>query len=172
MLFEVLYTLHKRTRLGGRGFYPVPNYLRPLFSKYPIHKRVHVYARLVKDTDLSFIAPDDVGCAESVTRLLREVDPTLSPVILGTYTLLEHLRTSPRFKEIGVPINGCLVLAATGTGNGTIQGHVGIFDNGRVWSNNSYKGVWDAHFTLQAFKARYTLQGGMKVRHFIPITNK
>jgi hypothetical protein len=169
MLFEILYRLTAHpTRLGAQGFYPIPERILPLFKRYPLAKQIVTYARLCNGVDLSFIAPNDVGCAESVTRLLREVDQDLVPVITGTWTLLEHIRRSKRFREVKTPFNSCVVIAATGTGNGSIQGHVGIYDNGRIWNNTSRTGKWSASFTLQAFKARYQITGGMPVRYFLP----
>ena len=172
MLFELLFNIHKRTHLGGRGFYPIPPSLRRMFKRYTLQRQLIVYSRLCKNTDLSFIAPDEVGCAESVTRLLREIDPDLTPVLTGTWTLLNELLSSKRWVELQKPMPGCIVIAATGTGNGKMVGHVGIYDGDRIWNNNSYTGRWTNSYTVQTFTARYLLAGGMKVRFFAPLNKR
>lgn len=169
-MFSTLYQLSIAGKLGASGWYPIPNWLRLYLKQLPIYRQVVVYARLLKDADLSFIAPDEVACAESVTRLLNTIDPSLIPVITGTWSLLEYLVTSKRFREIPQPVDGCVILAATGTGNGTIaNGHVGICDKGMIWNNNSAIGKWQKTYSYMTFRARYEYTGGMKVRYFLPI---
>jgi hypothetical protein len=178
MVFELLFKLHKRTHFGGKGsvlygvFYPIPPSIRKLFNYYTLQRQLIVYSKLCKNTDLSFIAPNEVGCAESVTRLLREIDPDLTPVLTGTWTLLQHLTTSKRWVELTKHIPGCVVIAATGTGYGDIAGHVGIYDGDRIWNNNSNTGRWTNSYTIQTFTARYLLAGGMRVRFFAPLNKK
>ena len=47
------------------------------------------------------------------------------------------------------------------------NGHVGIMgDNGQIMSNNSNNGLWDIHFTLASWKARYVDQGGFPMVYY------
>lgn len=154
--------------LGAKGFYPIPKWLLPLLTRMAPHRAMLTYARLMDGVDLSFTVPDDVGCAESVTRACNALFG--DDIIPGTYTLLHHyLRLPFVWRELKAPMDGCVVIAATGTGNGSIPGHVGIYDRGRVWSNNSYTGRWDKHFSITSFRDRYFRQGGMQVRCFIRV---
>ena len=157
------------TVLGSKGFFPLPSWVRAYLLRKAPHQAMLSVARLMDGVDLSFTVPDDVGCAESVTRICRMLFG--DEIIPGTYTLLRHYERYPRvWKEIAFPVDGCVVIAATGTGNGSIPGHVGIADSGRVWSNNSYTGKWDKHFSMMSFKDRYQVKGGMRVRYFIRIS--
>src|SRR3954462_12894985 len=67
------------------------------------------------------------------------------------------IRNLPRSR----PPSGDIVISPTGYGNGSMpNGHVGIIgDNGQIMSNNSATGLWDIHFTLASWKARYVDQG-------------
>lgn len=168
-MLRFLYNISVGDKLGA-DWYPIPRWLRAYLSRLPITQKIVVYSRLLKDRDLSFIADDEVGCAESVTRILNTLDNDLCPIITSTWTLSEHIRlNSNRFIEVPYPQDGCIVLAATGTGNGKIRGHVGIYDNGRIWNNNSLLGKWQKSYSLLTFKERYQHKGGFKVRYFLPL---
>lgn len=169
MTWLIRQILKLNTRVGGTGFYPIPPWLRQYLNRMSMPKRVVYYARLCSGVDLSTLAPNEVGCAESVTRLLRQLDTTLVPVELSTYRLTLHLVVSKRFVELDTPLPGCVVIAATGTGNGHIVGHTGIYDGRRIWNNNSYTGKWSDSYTIATFRDRYERLGGMKVRFFIPV---
>jgi hypothetical protein len=44
---------------------------------------------------------------------------------------------------------------------------VGIMgDNGQIMSNNSATGLWDIHFTLPSWKARYVDHGGFPMVYY------
>jgi len=121
------------------------------------------------------LTPDEYGCVESVTRLLRNLDPTLTDVLTYTPYFVNHMEQSKRFIEIDerlakLFVGGAIVIAETGTGNNKVSnGHVGVLDGDRVWSNHSYGKDWSEYWSLLAFKNHYELKGGMKVRYFIPI---
>ena len=147
----------------------MPSWARTWLRRYPLQKQVHVYARIVIGSDMSSIAPNELGCAESVTRLLQQVNANLCPVYTGTWHLLDHLiHAKTQFKEVTEQEakDGSIVIAATGTGFGLFPGHVGIIDSKRVLSNNSRTGKWDGYWSLLAFKDRYQRQGGMRIRYF------
>lgn len=169
-MIRLLYRIYLLTtpKLGSVNFFPIPQWLKVFLRRYNVQKQVAVYAKLLVGVDMSFLTPNELGCAESVTRLLRNIDTTLTPVITGTYTLLGHLERSRRFIEIGERhVNdGCVAISATGTGFVGKIGHVGIVVGKRIYSNNSYTGKWDAHWSMLRFKDDYQRKGGMKVRYF------
>lgn len=157
--------------LGG-GFTPLPSWLKPYFVKLPLAQQVSTYSKLVVGSDLSFVAPDELGCAESVSRMLNYLAPELGLAILtGTWTLDQALKSNPHF----IPIqklfarDGCIIIAVTGEGKGT--GHVGILVGDRVYSNNSYTGKWDKHFTHDGFR-NYFIQRGFPIKYYLPVKNK
>ena len=165
-ILRTLYRLTAPKTLGAVGFYPLPAFLRQYFDRLTKIKQIAIYARLVENTSFWKRAPAELACAESVTSILNTLFGF--PIITGTYTLLEYLKKRADWIEITSPIDGCIVLAATGTGKPGSVGHVGILSNGRVYSNNSYTGKWDKHYSLLTFKAKYQVELGIMVRYFIP----
>lgn len=122
-----------------------------------------------KDASPIDLAGDSNGCAESVTNVLRKILPEV-PVILGTYTLLEHLKQSPRFQQTVFLRPGTIVICATGTGNGRIQGHVGIVGKQAIiMSSDSATGLWLENFTYGSWYHKYHNVGGFKVYLFAVI---
>ena len=111
-------------------------------------------------------AGDELGCAESVTNLLSQVLPFR--ILTGTASLDEMLRRDPRFlfsrSYLG---EGGIVLSPTGSGNGKIRGHVGIFGVGEeIMSADSNTGLWTRNFTLQTWRARYEKLGELPVNFY------
>ena len=160
-------------KLGSTGFYPIPIWLRKYLKKFPVAKQVAIYSKLAEGADMSRLAPDEYGCEESRTRLLRMIDQYLTPVFTYTPNGLRHMIDSDRFIEVdeklALMIDGTIVMAATGTGfHGTV-GHTGILVDGRVWSNNSATGMWGDFWSLVAFKRNYQYKQGMRLRYFVPI---
>lgn len=112
-------------------------------------------------------ARDEVGCAETVTTILRQVYPE-TPIILGTWTLWEYLENKEHgWKRVNDYLPGTVVLCATGMGKRGAVGHVGIVMNdGLIASNNSfgvYKGQFTKNYTPELWKKKYTGDQGMPV---------
>jgi len=170
-----MWLLWQSPRLGSDAFYPLPNWLKSYLSKYHLYERVGLYARLLDGVDMSVITPDEVGCVESMTRLLRNLDPSLTDVLTYTPYFVNHMEGSKRFIEVEETVAkligiGVIVIAETGTGNNKVSnGHVGVLDGDRIWSNHSYGKDWSGYWSLLTFKNYYQLKGGMKVRYFLPI---
>lgn len=99
--------------------------------------------------DLSKLAPDEQGCAESVSRILRLVYPDF-PIITSTTALDAHLRNSPRFTAVQTPKKGYVTMFATR--GGTI-GHVGIMGKRNIMSNTSATGLFLANYDLTSWYA-------------------
>lgn len=169
MLYKLLELIIRRgTKLGAKGFYPLPLWARTMLLRMNPSKARLYCARLQEGVDLSDLAPNELGCANAVTQIDRMLFG--DTIEVSTWKLLEHYVLSPEWMEWQNPTNGCTVIAATGTGNGRIKnGHVGIYDNGLVWNNNSYTGKWAQSYTIDSFKAYYQGEGGMRVRYFIRI---
>ncbi len=129
---------------------------------------LHEYAKLYVGRDASplDVASDDLGCAESVTSILRNVIPF--PIIVGTATLFELLNNDERFFSSGIlPTEGDIIISPTGSGNGSIRGHVGIVgEDERIYSNNSYTGNWEQNYIVESWRKRYEMNGGMPVFFF------
>ena len=165
---RLVYELHT-VRYGGYQASPPPfNMLRKL--GYTTAQLVHAWAKIQVGRDLSTIVDNEYACAESVSRVLNAVDPSIlgGRVITGTATLDEVLAASPRVKFVTIPTAGCIVISPTGQGNGAIlNGHVGIVgDKGLIYSNSSATGAWSQNFTLSSWWNRYVKNGGYPMKYY------
>lgn len=122
---------------------------------------------LGKDASPRDLTADSTGCAESVTTLLKQIYPE-TPIITGTYSLFEWLQKN--WKETTVATPECILISHTGSGNGSMRGHVGILDeNLNVMSNDSATGKWMTNYSLETWRKRYVEKGGFKMRYFTKI---
>lgn len=126
------------------------------------------YAAIGTDVSPDDLANDRLGCAESLSMLMRRVFPELHfPVKLSTRELFLYLSQSPSFQPIPFPERGCIVLSVTGTGNGKVSnGHVGIMGNSWIMSNHSGTGTWEPSHTVDTWRRFYETKGGMPTHYF------
>ena len=117
--------------------------------------------------DLSKLAPDELGCSEAVSKVLKKVYPSF-PILISTIRLHDYMRTSTHFVSSANPIAGSVAIFPT---EGKKIGHVGIWGRrGWVMSNNSGgtdKGKWTANYTTFGFKEE-AAKRGLKIYYFIP----
>lgn len=130
-------------------------------------ERLHKEAVSALGTDVSprDIAPDTLGCAESVSNLIQRIIGDF-PIITGTWSLMNKFIHDDRFSAVfGTPEPGDIIICATGTGNGVIKnGHVGIMNSGTtIMSNDSESGLWKENFTLEHWNSYFRDKGGFKV---------
>lgn len=115
------------------------------------------------DASPNDIAPDELGCAETVSTLINKVDRDF-PIIPGTWTLWNILNNRTNYERVTVPSPETIIISPTGTGNGSIPGHVGIMlDDGVIASNDSATGKFIKNYTLDTWQKRYVEKGGFKV---------
>lgn len=119
------------------------------------------------DASPSDLAPDELGCAESVSNVVGRVLPQF-PTVTGTWTLLDLLSKHSRFETVtGEPEPGDIMLYATGQGVGIFPGHVGIVgESNTVMSNDSATGKFIENYTVASFRDRYVRWGGFKEHIF------
>lgn len=116
-------------------------------------------ASLGLDASPRGLAPNELACAESVSELIRKVLPDF-PVITGTYTLWERLKTDKRFMEVDEPQAGDIVISPTGTSTAKIVGHTGIMKtNKQIMSNSSNTGLWTQNYTVTSWANRWGVAG-------------
>lgn len=121
---------------------------------------------LGKDASPNDKANDELGCAESVSTIVRRVVPSF-PIMLGTADMLAYLKKNKQWKATLEPKPGNIIVSATGTGNGSIRGHCGIHaGGGKIMSNRSATGKWEQNFTVESWVKRYRTGGGMAVYYF------
>lgn len=111
-----------------------------------------------------------LGCATAVSAVIKAVKFTAIPKggISGTASLLEWFLDHPDlYEEVLYYQHGCIVMSATGTGNGRVRGHVGIAGKNCIMSNNSQDGLWSEHWDKDSWLEYFTGYGAIPTRYFI-----
>jgi hypothetical protein len=125
----------------------------------PASAKLYQTARSFLGTDASpkDLANDEVACAESVNDVVLAAFGEFVGGDLSTARMFAALQTNRKFAEVSSPIKGDIIISPSGYGNGNLSnGHVGIVgDSNQIMSNNSANGIWDIHYSLASWKARY-----------------
>jgi len=111
------------------------------------------------------LAPSERACAEAVSYLLRRCGYGV-PQLVSTIDLFNWLKKSPDFKITTEQKPGNLIISYTGSGNGSIIGHVGIFSEKNIMSNDSATGLWLENYSLTGWVRRWRTLGGMPIIFF------
>jgi hypothetical protein len=112
--------------------------------------------RVGTDASPSDLAPDELGCAETVSMILRYAGFNF-PIIVSTARMYEQFKADPMWLEVTTPLRGDIIISPTGMGGPKIKnGHVGIMANGyHVFSNASSTGQWEKNYNLDSWKRRW-----------------
>ncbi len=141
-------------------------------KKILMPRKQHLYDTAVSliglDASPNDLAPDEYGCAESVSDVIRTAFPLINfPTLLSTRMLCARLETSADFEEMAEPLYGDIIISVTGSGNGSVlNGHTGVVGHHGIMSNSSQTGTWEQNYTLDAWNRHYALKGGMRTRFF------
>lgn len=132
--------------------------------------RLHESAKslLGVDASPSDLAPDELGCAETVSNVINKAGFKM-PIILSTRELFNYFSREDSWAEVINPLAGDVILSPTGFGgkNGITNGHTGIVGlNGVVMSNDSPTGKFLENYTLKSWEARYKIKGGYPIYFF------
>jgi len=134
-----------------------------------LREKLHTEARGRLGTDVSprDLVVDNLGCAESVSNLIKTQLPNF-PLITGTWTLWDYFNKDRRFAKTLDPKPGTIIISPTATGNGMIRnGHVGIFtEGGVIMSSDSTSGYWMENYTIQKWVDRFRMQGGFPIYYY------
>lgn len=136
--------------------------------------RVRLYEYAVKalgtDASPNDLAPDEYGCAETVSNIAHRAFLDFPDEILSTTTLYQKLLKHPKFDGVNAEerLPGDIIISPTGYGKtGKIpNGHVGIISKNGIFSNSSASGRFMENYTLSTWNARYQKQGGYPVLFF------
>ncbi|MEQ9135767.1 MAG: hypothetical protein RLO51_11200 [Thalassobaculum sp.] len=112
------------------------------------------------DASPADLAPDELGCAETVSTIVRGVLPDF-PVITGTWTLWDALEHDKRFQRIALAMPECgdIIISPTVPGK-PFPGHTGIFAaDGKIRSNDSESGTFEKNYTPDSWYRRYATMG-------------
>lgn len=120
----------------------------------------------------------EVGCAECVSKLFAITGIAVPKNgIPGTAALLSWLESNPDFQEIETAEQGCVIVSATGTGNGSVRGHTGVVcafnlmyvNDFGITSNDSNTGTLREQWNLKDWLAYYQVTGGLTTKYFRPL---
>jgi len=126
----------------------------------------HAEDFLGTDASPADIAPDELGCAESVSMVIRKILPDFK-IETATWLMKDQLDADSRFKRVTEAERDVIILSPTYSGNGTVVGHVGIFGGSeRIMSNSSTSGTWEYNYTLQKWVDYYRGKGGLKIYYY------
>ncbi len=136
--------------------------VEPPNSPPPVSPQLSLYdaAKARIGQDLSKSAPNERGCAQSLSRVIADVLPGF-PLHLSTITLQAALRKHPHFKQIAGPTMGAVSIFAT---KGKSVGHCGVVGLTHVMSNTSKTGKWEPNYTHKEWNAAAKKRG-------LPIVN-
>lgn len=114
------------------------------------------------------IAPDNLACVESLSKIIQKAVPELQfPTLLSTRELFEYLERSVSFTPVNEPLYGDIILSVTSTGDGTIaHGHTGIYGKTWIMSNDSRTGTWEANYLPDAWQRYFSGRGKMKTLYY------
>jgi hypothetical protein len=136
--------------------------------------RVKIYAKALSflgtDASPADQAPDDYGCADSVSGVLFACFGPILKWSVSTAELYNLLNSSPHFIKTKEFRPGDIIISPTGQNSNPAvmpNGHVGIFGEGEeIMSNSSANGLWTNNYTLTSWVARYRTQGGYPIYYF------
>lgn len=116
------------------------------------------------------VAPDELGCAESVSEVVKAARGQYinNTLFISTVKMYEALVISPGFRKVSIPTPGCIIISPTA--NSMRIGHVGIVsENGKIMSNDSVRKVWLENFSLDSWKKYYAVKLQLPVYYFEPL---
>lgn len=139
-----------------------------MISKQDIN-RVKLYCNAVsflgKDASPKDKAPDELGCADTVSSIIINTFGDIIKHSISTAELYTILSESKEFTKVLDHKAGDIIISPTGKGNPSMpHGHVGIFAEGEdIMSNSSATGTFENNFTLLTWVNRYRTQGGYPI---------
>lgn len=110
-------------------------------------------------------APDEYGCADSVSKVILKAFPGVIKGSVSTAELYKQLSTSKEFVKVSQFKFGDIIISPTGMGTGGLaNGHVGICgEDETIMSNTSATGLWTSNYTIISWVARYRKLGGFPI---------
>lgn len=125
-------------------------------------------ASLGTDASPSDQAPDEYGCAETVSNILHRAFSDFPEEILSTAVLYTRLRSHPKFKIVTNFDYGDVIISPTGMGKtgAVANGHVGIVGKNCIMSNSSGTGKFLENYTLSTWIAYFRTRGGYPIYFF------
>lgn len=129
--------------------------------------------RLGTEVSTTNLAPEEFGCAETISDLIIDARFFDMPIMISTIALRDFFNKSSAWVKVGTPLPGDVIISAT---LGAVHGHTGmIMSNNKdgvvIASNDSRSGLFDENYTLQSWIRRYQNLLGLQVEYFRRIKN-
>lgn len=140
--------------------------------KQKLSNRMKLYAAALQsigtDASPNDVAPDELGCAETVNAIFKSVFKSEIGGGLSTAHMFKALNSDARFMKVDQFLPGDIIISPTGMGNGKLSnGHVGIVGlDEKVMSNSSATGTFEENYTIKSWIKRYRNQGGYPIYFF------
>ncbi len=125
-------------------------------------EKLILYALDALDTDASpeDIAPDILGCAESVSNIIKKVLPDF-PILTSTKDLDMKMFTDKRFKRCEIPNRGRIIVSPRTRAK---NGHVSIqVDYENLASSDSRTGLFQKNYTWQKWIEEFKYKRGLNI---------
>ena len=124
---------------------------RLLDNKNKLREAIYQNAKTHIGWDLSVQSSNELGCAESVSKIVQISVPNF-PTFLSTTEMYAWLMG--HWTQVSNPARGDIIISPTGYGKG--HGHTGLIGDNCIFSNNSYTGRWDNKYTLDKWRVYYS----------------
>jgi hypothetical protein len=141
---------------------PAPALPKPQSPSEKLLETAKLY--IGKDASPNDLAPDELGCADTVSAIVHEAFPDFPANILSTVVLNANLKAHPKFKLVKDPQPGDIIVSPT---VGKTVGHTGIcFEEARIASNNSFgpnKGRFTNNYSLAKWGSTFESKKGLAI---------
>jgi hypothetical protein len=115
-------------------------------------------------------APDEYGCADSLSKVILSAYPKCITGSVSTKELYNQLLNSKQFIKTNELEAGDIIISPTGSATKVSEiknGHCGIVgEDDEIMSNSSATGTWEQNYTIATWTRRYRNQGGYPIYSF------
>lgn len=114
--------------------------------------------------------PEDLGCAEAVSFILKQAGVTGVPQrgFAGTDDLCEWLKVNKNFKQTSAPQWNGIIVSPT---QGANVGHCGAILKQGIASNDSSTGKFNENYSYANWVHSFQTIKGLQVLYFTPVSN-
>lgn len=147
-----------------------PSVPEPVIPKVDPRLKLYELAKSCLGKDIA-ATQDELGCAEAISYLLKQVQVKKFPKggYLSTTDLHSFLKKSDQFTQVPLSKNlpGDIIISPTGMSTkGAAHGHVGIMGYHGIMSNNSLNGLWQQYYSLESWSNYYGVKLGFPILVF------
>lgn len=136
------------------------NWFKLIYRPKQMSQKIYETAMSCIGKDLTTIAPNEYGCAETFTRILIMAGCDIK-VLTSTIDVNNVLANSPVWRRVSTGFKGDAIISPT---QGDNVGHVGIIGDGDlIISNNSYTGQVDEHLNMKSWYDFYGKRKGLPI---------